>query len=290
MKNLINFFVNFIGGFNKIVKSFFGGKKKNIVGSDIDQVDPQLAPEKSAADPDIDPDQDKFNHALAQKIMAAIKNGADAADAEYLVDKEDARLFHSARDLRLKIRILNAFQDGKKSKDKLVFAASLPHGLGTSLKDEMLATFQELIDVYGNNTHELSVVKSAASDFRDLEAPILEFLFRHLYRKYSWKFVRQVVRVSTCPNPDFLIFRLRTEICLHLPLVIALVCLDGISSPIGDSKMPLIMDFEDRYDFSLEKDGGFTWEEIWPGIKAVFNNYFLGGVDFIIDCQAVNND
>lgn len=290
MKNLISFFVNFIGGFNKIVKFFSGGKKKNIVGSDIDQADPQLAQEKTAADPDIDPDQDKFNHALAQKIMAAIKGGIDASDAEYLVDKEDARLFHSARDPRLKIRILNAFQDGKKNKDKLVFAASLPYSLNAAIKDEMLATFQELTYVYGNNSHELSVVKSAASDFRDLEAPILEFLFRHLYRKYGWKFARQIVRVSTCPDPDILIFNLRTENFRHIPLGICLIGLPGIVSPIGDNKMPATMSFEGRYEFSLEKGKGFTWEELWPRIKAVFNNYFLGGVDFIIDCQAVNND
>jgi hypothetical protein len=91
---------------------------------------------------------------------------------------------------------------------------------------------------------------------------------------------QQMVVISKVPNPDILVFALRIETRNHLRLGRNLINLPGIECPVA-SDIPLCMDHKGQYFFGLEKAKSFTWEELLPRIKKIFEEYFPGGVEFI---------
>jgi len=92
---------------------------------------------------------------------------------------------------------------------------------------------------------------------------------------------KQIVIVKGNPNKDILSFYLRVETCNHLELGKKLFEVRGIQGRIDG--FPLCMNHKGNYDISLEKANAFTWAELMPKIVAVFENYFLGGVEMKFD-------
>jgi hypothetical protein len=197
----------------------------------------------------------------------------------FVVDEHDSSLFHSLKSKALHIRVVKSPSGSKtKNKDEMVFVCSLHHELKAA--EVVLSLFPQLVFVDSSKSHEVLVLKSAASNFDELMEPILHFLFAHLYRRYSWMEEKQPVFVDNFGNGT-LQFNLRLETQHHLRLGTSLISINGIERPLaGSERFPLCMDHEKNYDFNLTKAKMFTWEELLPEIKKVFNDYFPAGVEF----------
>ena len=197
----------------------------------------------------------------------------------YIVDEHDPSLFHSLKNKKLHIRTTkNPANLKTKNKDELVFVCSLPHKLEAN--EIAFSLFPQLVFVDSSKNHEILVLKSAASNFDELVEPLLHFLFARLYHYYAWMEEKQVVFIEE-RNNSTLSFNLRLETWHHLSLGAALVAINGIDHPIGGSdQIPICMDHKKTYNFNLSKARMFTWEELFPEIKKVFNGYFPAGVEF----------
>lgn len=200
---------------------------------------------------------------------------------DFVVDENDSNLFHNLKNKDFSIRVSKEHPDGKKrEKDHLVFATSLPHHFDSSTFKAMQTHIPQLTDVNFRKSHEILVIKSAASKFEDLQSLIMRFIFTRMGRGRSQRLEEQTVFIESCQNLDYLIFHLRIQTCDHLDLGIAMFEINGIVSQMVGEPFPLCMDHANRYDFSLMKGKAFSWEELLPQIKEVFSNHFPAGVKF----------
>lgn len=245
---------------------------KNMIPTDSDESIWKFSPEESTpAETVVETAEPENSSIIKEEIVVS-------PDA-YIVDEHDPSLFHSLKSQALHIRVIKNPSGSKtKNKDEMAFACSLPHKLKAT--EIVIALFPQLILVDSSKSHEVLVLKSAASNFDELMEPILHFLFAHLYHHYSWMEEKQIVLVER-HNSGTLGFNLRLETRYHLPLGISLIAINGIESSIGSpGDFPICMDHKNHYEFSLSKAKTFTWEELLPEIKKVFNAYFPAGVEF----------
>lgn len=200
---------------------------------------------------------------------------------DFVVDEDDSSLFHNLKNKDFSIRVSKDHPNGKKrDKDHLVFATSLPHQFNSFTFKAMQTYVPQLTDLDFRKSHELLVIKSAASKFEDLQSLIMRFIFIRMDRGRSQRLEEQTVVIGTCPNSDILVFNLRVQTCDHLDLGTAMFEINGIASQMVGEHFPLCMDHANRYDFNLMKAKAFSWEELLPQIKQTFNNYFPAGVKF----------
>lgn len=208
---------------------------------------------------------------------------------DFVADENDGNLFHSLKNKDFSVRVIKNHSNGKeRDKDQLVFATSLPHKFNAFSLKAMQSYCPQLIDLNFSKSHELLVTKSAACKFDDLQDSILRFIFVRLDREYSWLHEEQVVLIEKINNsPNYLSFNLKVQTCKHLELGVALIEINGISSPLSGSNFPLCMDHANGYDFNLEKGKAFTWEELFPEIREVFASHFKAGVKFTFPVPTV---
>lgn len=259
----------FVRGFIAVM-SFFNIEQKN----DSQELIIESSPEESA------PAETVAEAAEPENSSVIEEKNVVSPDA-FVVDEHDSSLFHSLKSKALHIRVIKSPSGSKtKNKDEMIFVCSLPHKLkATKIIPHLL--FPQLVLVDSSKSHEILVLKSAAASFDELMEPILHFLFANIYRRYAWMEEKQVVLTELAPNTDYLNFNLRLETRQHLRLGRLLNKIEGVSDGIGNTDdFPLCMDHKNRYEFSLCKAKAFTWEELLPEIKKVFNDYFPAGVEF----------
>ncbi|HTH93489.1 MAG TPA: hypothetical protein VL576_03365 [Candidatus Paceibacterota bacterium] len=203
---------------------------------------------------------------------------------EYVVDENDANLFHNKRYSDFSLRMVFAISTVNK-KDVMILTSSLPLQFNKSTfnieKKELLATIPQIVNVTKSEDHGIALQKSPASKWDDIKDAILRFFFIHMHHVYAWKFEKQIVLISTVPNPDMLNFEMRLETKYHLELGRKLCAIKGMggSSSLHDG-LPICMDHDKHYDFGLGKATAYTWKELLPKIKKVFEDYFPAGVEF----------
>lgn len=204
-----------------------------------------------------------------------------ADPGDFIVDVEDASLFHSLRNKSISIRIIRHPVNGKdRDRDQLTIVTSLPHKFNAFTLKAMQSYIPQITQVDGNKSHEVIVTKSAACKFSDIQNSILRFMFIRTNREYSWMCEEQIVLIEAFPNPEVLRFHLRVPTCSHLDLGRVMMAIYGVVRKNYGCDYPLCMDHEQNYSFSLEKGRAFTWDELLPEIETAFKNYFKAGVIF----------
>lgn len=79
---------------------------------------------------------------------------------------------------------------------------------------------------------------------------------------------------------ESIIFNLKVETMYHVDLGKRLYNIVGIVKDASSKQFPPCMDHEGVYSFILQKGDAFTWKELMPQVKEIFNDYFTGGVVF----------
>lgn len=205
--------------------------------------------------------------------------------------KTDPRDYY--RDLKYKNRFINTLDEklairidksSTNNKDKKIFSSSLPTRLGSD-NPNLRAAVPEIEDFSILSDHQIEIAKSSASRWSDIQDVVLKFLFMHLYKMYEWKYKKQIVFMSKEYHNGELQFDVRVEIKYHLTLIYQLCSIPGV---INKDLVNYSYIFSaNQHNFSLEKAEAFTWDELIPQIKKVFEDYFIGGLDFR-DCRADN--
>lgn len=193
---------------------------------------------------------------------------------DYEVDPKDANFFVSKRIKEFSIRIISS----KKDYDVLVFTTSWPCVIDAHSHFRLRALIPGLSEI-STTSHEISLRKSPGAMWSEsTKDQILRFTFEHLYNAYKWKFEKQIIIIKRCPNPDALSFHSRIQTKFILDLGRKLFIPEGIITEYDGH--PLCMDHDRRYEFSLIKAETYSWEEIFPKIKKIIEDYFPAGVEF----------
>jgi len=187
---------------------------------------------------------------------------------------EATRVFKSARNKDLTIRIINTVSHKFEDKDKNVFVSSLPHHFTEEEKRQLLLAVPKLTDVDFSKSHDLILTKSSAVNFFELRDDILRFLFIHLDEVYYWMIEVQSISISKdINNADFICVYLRSETKKHLWLREQLLKIKGIFTVEP-------FNVNDKYNFYIQKSDDSDFGELLPKIKVVISNYFKAGVNF----------
>lgn len=208
-----------------------------------------------------------------QAIESVVENTFDPGD--YEVSPADANLFINKKNNEFSIRITST----KKDHDFLVFSTSCPCGVFDAYSHLRLRALVPGISEISTTSHGISLLKSPGAVWSEsAKDQILRFTFEHLHNAYKWKFEKQTIKIKRCPNPDALSFHLRIQTKFILDLGRKLFIPEGILTE--SDGYPLCMDFDRRYEFSLIKAETYSWEEIFPKIKKIIEDYFPAGVEF----------
>ena len=187
---------------------------------------------------------------------------------------EATRVFRSARNKDLTIRIINTVSHKFEDKDKNIFVSSLPHHFTEEEKRLLLLAVPKLTDVDFSKSHDLVLTKSSAVNFFELRDDILRFLFIHLDEVYYWMVETQSISIGKDVNqPDCICIYLRSETKKHLWLREQLLKINGILDVSA-------FNLNDNFNFFIERSDGGDFKELLPKIKAVISDYFKAGVNF----------
>lgn len=187
---------------------------------------------------------------------------------------EATRVFRSARNKDLTIRIINTVSHKFEDKDKNVFVSSLPHRFTEEERRLLLLAVPKLTNVDFSKSHDLILTKSSAVNFFELRDDILRFLFIHLDEVYYWMIEPQSISIAKDKNnDDFIFIYLRSETKKHLWLREQLLKINGVFT-VGP------FNSNDNYKFYIQKSDGGDFKELIPKVKTVISDYFKAGVNF----------
>lgn len=213
------------------------------------------------------------------KEASETKEIAPIDPGDYMVDEFEKNVFIGKRHKSLRIRIMPVYSGKKKDPDQLIFSMSWPHNFNAAKAQAMYAFNPELVEIDFNNFHSLTITKSPAAKFGDLEDNILRTLFSHLHREHGLRLERQSVILFREPDSDIISFKLKVETDKLMLLGKMLTFLEGIVRP--EDGIPEGMNIPGRYVFSIQKAETFEWAELLPKIKRTLVGFFPEGVDII---------
>ena len=82
------------------------------------------------------------------------------------------------------------------------------------------------------------------------------------------------VDIQRCPNADRLTVHLSVETADHLKLGKKLLSLDWVQKDYESQEVPLEMGHKGNFHFGINKESGYTWQEIIPKLQREMENYF----------------
>lgn len=207
------------------------------------------------------------------------KETAPIDPGDYEVDEFEKNVFIGKRHRGLRIRIMPVYAGKKRNPDQLIFSVSWPHSFNAAKAHAMYVLNPGLADVDFSDRHGLTITKSPAAKFGDLEDSILRTLFTHLHREHGLRLEKQFLTLVRDPDPNVMSLNFKVETDKLILLGKILVLLEGIVKP--ENGLPEGMDMPGRYVFSIQKAEAFGWEELLPKIKRTLMSFFPEGVEII---------
>ncbi len=198
---------------------------------------------------------------------------------DYKVDEFEKNVFISERHSGLRIRIMSVYSGRKRNPDQLIFSMSWPHSFNAAKAHAMYALMPGLAEIDFNDRHSLTITKSPAAKFSDLEDPILRALFSHLHREHGLRLEKQSIILVREPDPNVMFLNFKVETDKLILLGKMLVLLEGIVKP--ENGIPEGMDMPGKYAFSIQKAEAFEWAELMPKIKRTLTSFFPEGIEIV---------
>lgn len=160
----------------------------------------------------------------------------------------------------------------KKTKDLLIASSSWPMRMNENDLKNLQELFPELISIKAINQHQLSLKKSPAVEFFSIRENLVQHLFNHLNKEYSWldKKTTVLLKTDVFDSENGLECILEYKPSNHLALGVVIGNINGIIDKDGILEKMRI----NNNSFKIFKEREKSWDELIPLIKSVFIEYF----------------